>query len=325
MKNFASIRFRSILWLLLIALIVPLSVQAETWTLAVGAQSPDKARQALAFLPNEVWIHSGDTVAWTIKADEIHTITFLKAGQVRLPFTLGCPGFSFGGAWFDGSTCVSTPPLPKGETFSVTFPTAGNYKLVCLVHADMTGVVHVLDPNVPLPHGQAFYDEQGALQAQSLLTSALMDMSHVHAASPNSVTTGSGETVSTGGGHQTVSVMRFSDDSVPIHVGDTVEWTNDDPSTPHTITFGAEPANPIPPDCACTVDSDGALHATISSPTDSVHSGFIVAASQDRIFLPQAPVGNTRFRITFTAAGTFPYICALHDGLGMKGTITVFP
>ena len=85
MKKFTPIQFRSILWLLLIALIVPVSAQAETWTLAVGAQSPDKARQALAFLPNEVWIHAGDTITWTVNADEIHTITFLTAAQVRLP------------------------------------------------------------------------------------------------------------------------------------------------------------------------------------------------------------------------------------------------
>src|SRR6266849_6120003 len=133
MKKFTPMQFRSIMWLLLIALIVPVFAHAETWTLAVGAQSPDKARQVLAFLPNEIWIHSGDTITWTVKTDEIHTITFLMAGHVRLPFALGCPGFSFGAASFDGSTCVSTPPLPKGQTFSVTFPTSGNYKLVCLV------------------------------------------------------------------------------------------------------------------------------------------------------------------------------------------------
>ena len=145
MKNFTLMQFRSTLWqgLLLTALIFPLAAQAEVWKLAVGAQSSDKARQALAFLPNEVWIHAGDTITWTVNADEIHTITFLTATQVRLPFSLGCPGFSFGLASFNGSTCVSTPPMVKGQTFTVTFPTAGNYKLVCLVHADMTGAVHV--------------------------------------------------------------------------------------------------------------------------------------------------------------------------------------
>ena len=112
-------------WLLLAALMVPVSIQAQTWQAAVGAQSVDKAKQVVAFLPNEIWIHAGDTVNWTVGADEIHTITFLTVGQVHLPFFVGCPGFSFGAASFDGSTCVSTPPMVSGQTFNVMFPTPG--------------------------------------------------------------------------------------------------------------------------------------------------------------------------------------------------------
>jgi plastocyanin len=54
-------------------------------------------------------------------------------------------------ASFDGSTCVTTPPLVKGQTFTVEFPLRGNYKVVCLVHENMTGVVHVLEPAATLP------------------------------------------------------------------------------------------------------------------------------------------------------------------------------
>jgi plastocyanin len=111
-----------------------------------------------------------------------------------------------------------------------------------------------------------------------------------------------------------------------IHAGQTVEWGNDDPQTPHTITFGPEPAgNPIPPSASVTVDSDGARHATLNSPADSVHSGFIAPPPQERIGLPQSPLGVTRFRVTFSHPGVYPYICVLHDDLGMKGTITVLP
>ena len=39
--------------------------------------------------------------------------------------------------------------------------------------------------------------------------------------------------------------MRFLRESTEVSVGDTVEWTNLDPVTPHTITFGIEPANTI--------------------------------------------------------------------------------
>jgi len=296
------------------------------WHATVGAQSKDKGRQALAFLPNEIWIHVGDSIAWTFNADDIHTVTFLTDGQVRPPFPVGCPGFSPSGASFDGSTCVTSPPFITGQTFIVNFPTAGNYKLVCLVHEDMTATIHVLDTSVKLPHEQSFYDREAAREAQDLLSAPDLLSRHTHDKSANAVAVGIGQILANGGGHETVSLMRFVEPEQVIHAGATVEWTNFDPITPHTITFGKEPAgDPAPPSGNVTIDVDGALHGTISSTSDNVHSGFIISAPQERIGLPQAPLGTTKFRITFTAPGVYPYICALHDDLGMKGRIIVLP
>jgi len=296
------------------------------WHATVGAQSRDKGRQALAFLPNEIWIHVGDSIAWTFNADDIHTVTFLTDGQVRPPFPVGCPGFSPSGASFDGSTCVTSPPFITGQTFIVNFPTAGNYKLVCLVHEDMTATIHVLDTSVKLPHEQSFYDREAAREAQDLLSAPDLLSRHTHDKSANAVAVGIGQILANGGGHETVSLMRFVEPEQVIHAGATVEWTNFDPITPHTITFGEEPAgDPAPPSANVTIDIDGALHGTISSTSDNVHSGFIISAPQERIGLPQAPLGTTKFRITFTAPGVYPYICALHDDLGMKGRIIVLP
>ena len=215
--------------------------------------------------------------------------------------------------------------MTTGQTFNVMFPALGNFKLACLVHEDMTGVVHVLPTSAQLPHDQSFYDKQAAQQGQNLLSSPDLANGHNHDKSAHTVAVGVGKVLANGGGHQTVSVMRFIEPEMVIHAGTTVEWTNYDPVTPHTITFGVEPANPIPPSGNVTVDADGALHATIASTSDSVHSGFIVSAPQERIFLPQAPLGSTRFRITFTTPGVYPYICALHDILGMTGRIVVLP
>jgi plastocyanin len=130
-----------------------------------------------------------------------------------------------------------------------------------------------------------------------------------------------------GGGTQTVSVMRFMDATKVIHVGETVEWTTAEAVTNHTVTFGPEPAPPnqIPPSANVTTDADGARHAIISSPSDTVHSGFISESPQDRIGLPQAPPSATRFRVTFTQPGVYRYICVLHDELGMVGEIVVLP
>ena len=122
-----------------------------------------------------------------------------------------------------------------------------------------------------------------------------------------------------------MSAFRFSNHNIQIRAGQTVEWDNHDAVTPHTITFGAEPVDLVNPSADVTVDQDGARHAVIDSISDSTHSGFIVAAPQERLGLPQAPLGVTRFRVTFPNAGTYPYICALHEILGMKGQVVVSP
>jgi plastocyanin len=318
-------------WMLLLVLLIGPQMASAQWHATVGAESTSKAHQALAFLPNEIWIYAGDTVTWTSNAHEIHTVSFLKERQVRPPFDAGCPGFASGvTATVDGTTCISTPPLGKGQKFTVTFPVVGNFKLVCLVHQNMTGVVHVLDLSKTLPHTQGFYDDQAAAEQKALLSDDDIQRDHRHATDQgqgdqNAVTVGIGEVVANGGGSQTLSIMRFMDDEKVIHVGETVEWTNFDPATPHTITFGVEPAIPVFPVNATLDPADGIVHGVINSSADSVHSGLIMAAPQDQLFLPTPPLGVTRFRVTFTHAGVFPYICALHDGLGMKGKVIVLP
>ena len=324
--------FRCSIWITAMVvttlLFAPQAARAQ-WHATVGAQSWDSARQALAFLPNELWIHAGDDVTWTFQAGEIHTVTFLAtspAAQVRPPFPVGCPGFSGEPAMFDGTACISTPPLVKGASFKVAFPAAGNFKLVCLVHPDMTGVVHVLDKAKPLPHDQIFYDAEAAAQAQALLSDRDGGDDDIVVSIPGHVSAGTGEISTTGPGTQTLSVMRFMADEIVIHAGQTIEWDNKDPEDPHTITFGTEPAgDPFPPSNNVTVDADGARHAIINATSDSVHSGFILAAPQERTGLAQSPLFFTRFRVTFTHPGTYPYICALHDNLGMKGKVIVLP
>ena len=170
---------------LLIAVLIPASALADTWQLQVGAESSDRGRQALAFLSNEVWIHAGDSTRWTFPTHERHTLTFLKPGQTRPPafgptfgILLGCPGITPDGSSFDGSACVTSDVLLLDQetttplTYSVTFPTAGNFKFVCLIHADMTGVVHVVDPSQALPHDQDFYDRQSQREQALLLAEA---------------------------------------------------------------------------------------------------------------------------------------------------------
>lgn len=313
-------------------------LHASEWHITVGMETPDRGGQALAFLPNEIWIHAGDRIRWTFPTHERHTLTFLMPGQTRPPgfgpifgVPVGCPGITPDGSSFDGSACVTTGVFedPGTPPYTVSFPTPGNFKFVCLVHADMTGVIHVKNGSEVLPHDQAFYDHEAQSQAQTLLA----DASRRRAAAPseetaemNAVAAGAGEVVTTtGAGSQTASLMRFLRDVIVIRVGETVEWSSLDPSINHTVTFGTEPADPRPPSANVLADADGARHAVIGSASDSVNSGFLSPAPQDRAGLAQSPPGVTRFRVTFTSPGTYEYICAVHDQLGMTGTVIVHP
>ena len=321
------------------------TTQATQWQSIAGAESADRGSQALAFLPNELWVHTGDSIRWTFPTHERHTITFLKPGQIRPPgfgpifdVPVGCPGITPDGSSFDGSTCVTSGILRLGDntkstenapTYSVSFPAVGNFKFVDLLHADMSGVVHVLNLAETLPHDQDFYDRQ-AQGEQALL---LADASRLQGrgtpgdnggAQSNDVAVGIGEVVTTtGAGLQTASLMRFVRGTIVVQVGDTVEWTSLDPSINHTVTFGTEPADPRPPSANVQPTSDGARQAVIGSSADNVNSGFLSPAPQDRANLAQSPLGVTRFRVTFTSPGTFNYICAIHDDLGMDGTVIV--
>src|SRR5580693_2085895 len=123
------------------------TAQAQDWQAIAGGESRDRGRQALGFLPNEFWIHPGDSIRWAFPTHERHTLTFLKPGQTRPPgfgstfgVVVGCPGVLPDGSSFDGSSCVTSdvlllpeddtnPPTPA-PTYTVSFPSAGNFKFV---------------------------------------------------------------------------------------------------------------------------------------------------------------------------------------------------
>jgi plastocyanin len=348
------------LWLLLVAVLtVPQGAKAQrTWYANVGAETNDEAGQANAFLPNEVWINEGDSIQWTWQPkNEPHTVTFLKAGQTRPtppppvgppsgppigpPFFFGseCPipnPYNGGTATYDGSACVSSAALDGGTaplTFTVTFPNPGNYKLVCLIHTNMNGTVHVLEKAVPLPFIQSDYDKQATDQAHDLLKDTDNPREEVKdfPRSQHEVIM-TGEVAATGGGRQALAIVRFFPETIYIDKGDTVEFTNVDPTEPHTVTSGK--SDTLKNDMAlvhASPTADGTLVGSVNSASDfgnatpisGLNSGFLQASPEDAAGRGQSPPGTTRIRIQFNVAGTFYYHCALHDVVGMNGSVVV--
>src|SRR5205823_11514002 len=180
-------------------------------------------------------------------ANDIHTVTFLTPLQVRPNRFTGCAGGAppdgrtpdF--AVYDGTACVNSGVLTSedGQTYTVVFPVTGNFKLVCLVHPNMTATIHVLALPTALPHDQVFYDKEADLEHAALL-SDVMASAHIHSGQ-NEVTVGVGDIMGNGGGTQTASVMRFMDATKVIHIGETVEWTSAEAVTSRTIPLARSP------------------------------------------------------------------------------------
>lgn len=299
-------------WLLLLALLaVPLTSFGQ-WKAKAGAQFPDclvgaasdaklaagcQAAQAMAFIPNEIWIHQNDTITWTLATEEDHTVTFLyepqpatlgvgpyPAAQQRPSNAVGCTayggaitpsGSSYDPSGAAGLQCVHSGAAASGgalaaygDTFKVKFPAQGNFKFTCLIHASMNGTVHVVDPSAALPYNQSNYDLQ-TLARTSDITDNLIPLS-VLASGSNRVYT-VGKVVATGGGWQYGSLFRFvgpdgriltKSSPLVVHAGQTVEFTNIDPAEPHTITFGCptdDPTCPVGGGAGALVDTNGSF------------------------------------------------------------------
>ncbi len=221
------------------------------------------------------------------------------------------------------------------------FPNPGNFKFVCLIHTNMTGTVHVLqkaDHTQPfyaasLPYTQAEYNTQAVREARDIIADAdrLADeVANFPRAKHEVIMTG--EMVATGGGRQYLSIVRFFPATIAIRKGETVEFTNVDPTEPHTITSGLTDTNASDQDLVgVSPTSDGGLASIVNvpsdfgnaTPTSGVNSGFLQAAPEDAVGRVQSAPGTTRLRVTFNVPGVFNYHCALHDVDGMYGKVVV--
>ncbi|MDQ6796716.1 MAG: plastocyanin/azurin family copper-binding protein, partial [Actinomycetota bacterium] len=93
-----------------------------------------------------------------------------------------------------------------------------------------------------------------------------------------------GGSAGAGGNSVTIKNFSFEPRTLTVKAGTSVTWTNQD-STPHTVQFSSSSIPPSP-------------HLSAGG-------------------------GQSTYSHTFTAAGTYPYICGIHNS--MTGTIKVTP
>jgi plastocyanin len=337
------------------ALQVAASDSATTWRVQAGnADDPtftSTAQEVTAFYNARTFVHPGDDVLFTPVGG--HTITF---NPIRFP---GVPSGAYANPNFPGGPTGNTLmfanrsggallnsgafaqvgfgppglPIPSSFTLHIGADAAGvsggddaagtTYKFVCMFHRDMTGFITVLPSGSRLP----FTDLQNQARALDAMQADLARGSRAlrkaeHDSEDGQVAAGLGLASTQEAGVN--SILRFAPATTEINVGQSVTWTNRDINGLHTVTFGAEvPGDPnLPPGL---VPYGGTV---VSSTADQVNSGGLV--SQELIdydnvssLLPTGFVVTRQVTFTFTKAGTYHYFCALHDFLGMTGTVIV--
>jgi plastocyanin len=284
----------------------------RTWHAEVAFESKDHAIQGMAFLPGVLWINVGDTVVWTTRGSDIHTVTFIPPGTTLPPFT-GAPSqvLPQGGPIYDGKSYFNSglmsafPGIGAPTSYTLTFGVTGDFTYYCLVHPSMIAIIHVRPAGTPYPFSQKDYDRQINKGNQTILKDGrkLADIAQDQSNSHN-VTVGIGDGL--------VSLMRFFPQRIVIHVKDTITFTNRDVMEPHTVSFAVNGTFPPGTNDFPPFGNPGAFDGS----TD-LNSGFIGANSP--------PWFGTTFKVTFVKAGTYAFFCDLHDFLGMVATIIVKP
>jgi plastocyanin len=153
----------------------------STWDLQAGAD-PGQT-EVMRFLPDRpLRISTGDTVKWTTKVFAPHTVTFgdspeaAPAGESIYNGGNANSGVMYAPNGRD-TAGRDLPPAPAGSTYTLTFPRAGTYTYVCLIHANqgMTGTIVVTDkaPAQPSPPSDDSADHRIAYALGATAVAAL--------------------------------------------------------------------------------------------------------------------------------------------------------
>ena len=299
---------------------------AEPLQVTVG--TGDGQIQAQAYLPGAFSVVVGDSVTFTVGSDEPHSVTFGTGPDGVAPDVWPVTGWAppppappptpaeLGEAQVDGTSFVHTGLLWRGSTATAVFTSPGTYVFTCVIHPGMYGEVDVLEAGSTVTT-QAEADAAGAATAEALLSQTdavraarLADVTIIDNADGTKTFNifADASTVPVdmpGGGGGYLEVYEMLPTGLKIGIGDTVHWAA---NGAHTVTFPATGQDPT------TIDPFGpAEGGDVHAPGTFLTSGLLNAG-------PGAPSSYT---LTFPAAGTFPYICALHVFLGQQGVIAV--
>lgn len=306
------------LLLALVALSAAPSKDAAAQTapdIVVQAGGGEQGYSVNAFLPGTVTIMKGKSVGWEFPWFEPHTVTFLPANTPPPDAPVASPP---GTQWPNTTPGYVTSDLIFGDpanppTFGpIVFPTAGEYEYFCDIHPKMTGKVVVVESGTV--DTQATADARATAEYAPRLASVKAVAAALKAATakvtPRSDGTSIYEVVVGGVNTAGDDAMQYFPPAANVKTGDTVKWVSTI-DVPHTVSFNVPPGPPQgdPFEMPQTPE-------TTFGGTGLRHSGIIWT-------VPGPPNFVTSYELTFTATGSFQYICILHAPQGMMGTVNV--
>ena len=314
-----------ILGLLLSVSLAGTAQAATTLNVGIGVGSGTTAGNV--YLPGDMTVLVGDSVKWTTESDEPHSVTFGNGPAGVPPPNWPATGFTGTNppppgtgaltASYDGTGFLNSELLFKGSSATVTFTKAGSFGFICQIHPGMSGTVNVVASGTTTTQADA--DAKAALTRTAILgavdsleaatTAQVTETERSDGTSLWNIYTNSIQAPAPqpGGGTGFLELLRFVPPSLEIQAGDTVRWTA---SAVHTVTFPAAGQDPS------TIDP-----FTTPPTTESVYDG--TSLYNSALLSTGAPGTGSTYELTFPDAGTFNYVCALHQFLGQRGSIVV--
>jgi plastocyanin len=336
------------------SLAMPVAASAnspQTYTVLVGAENLSRASGVMAYFPDTLHIHVGDTVLWKQNTHEIHTVTFLDGTPLPLLLVPTPDGFTPAGLMLNPQAAFSSVPLngiydpktyansgvmstdPGNPTqFSLTFTKKGTFSYLCLVHGEMmsgTVVVEASSVNIPSP-AVVSAQAQKTIKQQLAHANGLFGKAMSQVPPPQHNPDGTKSyTVLIGWSQGQYDLMDFFPGKLVVHPGDTVTFMLSSTNVlfPHTVTFlnGAPdisfiipiPNPPGPPILQINPDVLNPINPGQPLTRNGIYSSGLLN--------PLGP-GPTSFTLTIgNMSGKISYQCLLHDTSGMVAMLKVVP
>jgi plastocyanin len=282
----------------------------------------DKNIAVEMFMPQAITVTVATQVVFVVPGPEPHTVTFVPEGQkVPAPNAPGALDPKPPVGFYDGRSLISSGLQPTGSkpgVFRVMFSEVGTFNFVDVIHPAMTGTVTVVakgqkadTPKTLATRGKAELAKwlaEGRAAKKALIAQAPKSTRN-----PDGTTTW---TISMGVSTQHTDVLAFHPTPAAIKPGDHVTFVNDT-AVPHTASFAGTkslPTNPQSPEAMKPAPGKSPQNL---NPTDFFNTGWLPPVTPGST----PPLAARSFTFIVQQAGTYNYVCLLHQGSNMTGSI----